>query len=294
MAKFVPDIKTNRWVIIAPARSTRPHNNGNSKEIDGKCVFCPGNEYLNPLELYRVSAPPGAGQMLTPDWKIRVIANKYPITDMHEVIIHSPDHNADVDNLPLEHVEMLIHTYRQRYNFHTENGHGTVLIFNNHDVQAGASIKHAHSQLVVVPKQINLDTVIREPVNNLVAETDYFYVYCPDFSQWPYEVWIAPREAGHAFGEINDIQVKNLASLLQKTLIIINKKFLPPDGSGKKPEDKDIPYNYYIYHGPDWYLRVIPRLIHRAGFELGTGLSVNVIDPTMAAAEYREEMDKLQ
>jgi hypothetical protein len=42
-------------------------------------------------------------------------------------------------------------------------------------------------------------------------------------------------------------------------------------------------YNYYIYHGQNWYMRIIPRLIHRAGFELGTGLSVNMIDPKDAA-----------
>ena len=39
--------------------------------------------------------------------------------------------------------------------------------------------------------------------------------------------------------------------------------------------------------GADWYLRIIPRLVHRAGFELGTGLSVNIVDPVKAAEEYK-------
>ncbi len=47
-------------------------------------------------------------------------------------------------------------------------------------------------------------------------------------------------------------------------------------------------YNFYIDHGDDWYLRFIPRLMHRAGFELGTGMSVNIVDPAMAAEKYRE------
>lgn len=306
MAKFVPDIKTNRWVVIAPARVNRPHDNVPTPDIVGSCVFCPGNEVQNPLELFRVGGEAGDNS-----WKIRVIANKFPITDYHEVIIHSPSHDKDIDTLPLEQVELILTTYRQRYNYHQDNSHGTVMIFNNHDIHAGASIKHPHSQLVVVPKQINLDTVPREPTNNLVTETTFFQVYCPDFSQWPYEIWLAPRRLGEvglaprnagiapqtatlgkAYGDISDPEIKDLAILLQKILIFIHKKFLET-GAMHQPVDKedqtgDVPYNFYIYHGPDWYLRIIPRLVHRAGFELGTGLSVNIVDPGRAAEEYRE------
>ncbi|KKR85098.1 MAG: Galactose-1-phosphate uridylyltransferase, partial [Candidatus Woesebacteria bacterium GW2011_GWB1_41_10] len=49
---------------------------------------------------------------------------------------------------------------------------------------------------------------------------------------------------------------------------------------------------FYIHHGKDWYLRIIPRLIHRAGFELGTGISVNIIDPADAADILKEEKPK--
>jgi hypothetical protein len=48
-------------------------------------------------------------------------------------------------------------------------------------------------------------------------------------------------------------------------------------------------YNFYIHYGQDWYIRIIPRLIHRAGFELGTGLSVNSVDPVDAAAILKAE-----
>jgi galactose-1-phosphate uridylyltransferase len=48
-------------------------------------------------------------------------------------------------------------------------------------------------------------------------------------------------------------------------------------------------YNFYIHYGEDWFIRIIPRLIHRAGFELGTGLSVNSVDPVDAAAILKAE-----
>ena len=304
MARFVPDSKTGRWVIIAPTRVTRPHDNppspGNDLASEGQaplCPFCPGNEKLNPIELFRVGGMPG-----DPNWQIRVITNKFPITDLHEVIIHSPDHDKDIDALPLTQVELILKTYRQRYNFHMAAKNGKVLIFNNHDEHAGASIKHPHSQLVVIPGQIHLEVLPREPEQNVVVKTKYFTVYCPDFSQWPYEIWLAPQchagldpasisidsgsEAGmtnNTFGAITDDEIKDLASILQKLLGIIISKF--------KREEKDVPYNYYIHHAQDWYLRIIPRLIHRAGFELGTGLSVNIVDPAKAAEEYKQGLE---
>jgi galactose-1-phosphate uridylyltransferase len=47
-------------------------------------------------------------------------------------------------------------------------------------------------------------------------------------------------------------------------------------------------YNFYIHPKESWYIRIIPRFVHRAGFELGTGLSVNVVDPVEAARALRE------
>jgi UDPglucose--hexose-1-phosphate uridylyltransferase len=238
---------------------------------------------MNPTELFRVGGANG-----DQNWRIRVITNKYPITDLHEVIIHSPDHLKDIDELPEEHIELLFQTYRQRYNFHMHEGNGQVIIFNNHDAHAGASLRHPHSQIVVVPGQINLDTVPREPVSNLVIDNKFFYLYCPDFSQWPYELWIAPKKLGTVFGEITDEEIKDLVPLLKKSLQFIIKKFREMGAMRKGGDDLDeVPYNYYLYHGTDWYLRIIPRLIHRAGFELGTGLSVNIVDPAIAAEEYR-------
>ncbi len=306
MAKFVPDLKTKRWVIIASGRVSRPHDNTATPEDERddnahkfeqpvagddlkKCPFEAGNESLNPLELFRVGGASGDNK-----WRIRVIANKYPITDLHEVIIHSPEHLKDVDELSVEQVTLLLQTYRQRYNYHVQNQNGQVLIFNNHDAHAGASLRHPHSQVVVVPSQINLDTVPREPVSNLVLDNDYFYLYCPDFSQWPYELWIAPKRLGTSFGQITDEEIKDLVPLLQKSLKFIIKKFTELGAMRKGGDDLDeVPYNYYIYHGVDWYLRIIPRLIHRAGFELGTGLSVNIVDPAKAAEEYKKGLETL-
>ena len=270
MAKFVPDIKTQRWIVISQTRVDRPQDNGKTKEKP-KCPFCYGNEHLTPPELYRV----GDSDKDQSGWKVRVIPNKYPITDIHEVIIHSPDHKKDIVDQDIKELEMLLSVYHNRFRFHRENGQ--VMIFCNHGEHAGASLAHPHSQLVVIPRQINLDALVQEPIMNVIDDNTFFITYSPDFSQWPYEVWIAPKKKDTTFADIEKEELNDLAVILKNTLIRLKTK--------TEKQTEDFAYNFYIHHAKNWFIRVIPRLIHRAGFELGTGLSVNVVDPKDAALE---------
>lgn len=282
MAKYVPDIGSRRWVIISPRRKTRPDQGASRAEALAKaCPFCPGNEAATPTEVYRI----GPGEKDSQGWLVRVVPNKYPITDTHEVIIHSPDDENDVESLPLEQVTRVLTCYRDRYRAHDSDGQ--VLIFCNHGFAAGASLKHPHAQLVVIPRQINLDAVAREPVANVVEENNFFITYCPDFSQWPFEVWIAPKVEDGKFGSIPDSQLSDLAAVFQGALRRI--KAAQDQGYFRSVHEQGVfVYNYYFYHGENWFIRITPRFIHRAGFELGTGLSVNVADPTEASRVLKE------
>lgn len=276
MSKYVPDISTRRWVIISPQRLARPEDTENQKPVKHICPFCPNHESETPPEVMRF----GGGESNKPGWKLRVIPNKYAVTDLHEVIIHSPDHEKDIENLPLEQVELIFEAYKERYNFYRKKGQ--VLIFCNHGEQAGASLKHPHSQIVVVPSQINLDAIVREPINNQVASTKYFNEYCPDFSQWPYEVWVSPKKTNSVYGDITSEELKELAKIVHKLIKRIDHIF-----QRHKFSTPFFGYNYYIYPKENWYLRIIPRFVNRAGFELGTGLYVNIVDPLEAALELK-------
>ncbi len=283
MAKFIPDINTKRWVIISSQRSNRPNQVKDPKsseiiEKDGYnynegCPFCLTHESETPPEISRVVDPQDLNK-----WLVRVVPNKYPITDVHEVIIHSPDHMKDIAEFDAGHIETLMKVYRERYNALSTKG--AVMIFNNKGKVSGESLVHPHSQVVVIPKQINLDVLTLEPVHNIIHENTHFITFCPDFSQWPFETWIAKKEClteGHKgnclFGAINDIQLTALSHALQSVIKKLTNKF------------PDLSYNFYIYPYGCWYLRIIPRLTDRAGFELGTGLSVNTVDPSEAARE---------
>ena len=280
MSKYVPDILSRRWVIISSQRLSRPDDfDGKKKKIS--CLFCQGNEKYVPNEVYRL----GDGEKDKPGWKVRVIPNKFPITDFHEVIIFSPECKKTFPDLPVEHSRLVLTAYRDRFNFYRKKGQ--VLIFTNYGKEAGASIEHPHSQLVVIPFQINLDTLSREPLNNLVEETPRFNVYCPDFSQWPYELWISAKKENTMFGDISENGIIELATLFKKYFNKLEHIF-------KKHSITHLPYgyNFYIHPKENWYVRIIPRFVHRAGFELGTGLSVNVVDPIDAAKQYRGDDHK--
>lgn len=284
MAKFVPDTKTERWVIISPARNDRP-TIAQKPTTYHVCPFCVGNEHETPNELYRL----GVGEPNTPGWDVRVVPNKYPITDIHEVIIHSPSCTDDVDTLPVSQVEKVFFVYRDRYRTHETDGQ--VLIFCNHGATAGASLTHPHSQLVVVPNQINLDAVELEPFRNIVEETPLFTTYCPEFSQWPFETWIAPNVAGKRFGDVVDSEIPDLARSVSRILRSMSTVLKSKELSFKQANEPFV-FNYYIFHGKNWFIRIIPRSIHRAGFELGTGLNVNVIDPMEAATRLKQAISK--
>jgi len=275
MSKYVPDISSRRWVIIADGRENRPDEVAEDTDTDETCPFCPGNEKMTPTETYRV----GDGNPGEPGWDVRVIPNKYPITDFHEVIIHSPKED-DLHHLPKDHIVKVFQTYRQRFNTYRKKGQ--VIIFCNQGEDAGTSIEHPHSQLVLLPNQINLSTLAQEPLDNIVEENTYFNMYCPDFSQWPYEVWIAPKVETTFFGDITDEEIKDLVDIYVKLMFQLEKLHETKGKTGR-----GFSYNFYIYPKEKWYIRIIPRFVYRAGFELGTGLSVNVTDPVEAAEELR-------
>lgn len=79
MAKYVPDVKTQRWVIVSPTRTKRPDSVSEEKKTEPAktgCPFCTGNEAATPPEVYRI----GNGEKDGPGWAVRVVPNKFPIT----------------------------------------------------------------------------------------------------------------------------------------------------------------------------------------------------------------------
>lgn len=277
MANYVSDFLKSHFVVYTPERVNRTGMNGK----EDRCPFCPGAEVDTPPEVYRT----GGGEVNQPGWKVRVIPNMFPITDVHEVVIHSTDHNKNIEDLSQAEVEEILKTYVNRFNFLKSKG--KVFIFCNQSLVSGASLIHPHSQITVVPNEIRTETLVAQPVANIVKQNNNFISYCPDFSEWNYEMWIKEtitnnQETGK-FQNLNDQKIKDLAIILQSMLVKLKKVHNASAHYAKKP----FGYNFYIYPYESWYLRIIPRFSERAGFELSTGIMVNSVDPKKAADELK-------
>ncbi|GEM_PF-664312 len=303
---FLKNPISNKWVILAPRRATRPDV---STGVEPACPFCPGREG-NEEELYRipvVSSPVDRTEEPKTDkpesenrqpktddrddWLIRVIPNKFPFAPIHELIIHTQDHHKNFEDLSQDHVALILETYRNRYNLHKEKGQ--VYIFHNRGEAGGESLPHAHTQLTVIPFEIKMDIPRLDPfaseeiaptptvlvqddmrdsvpdeIQQSSVESTHFYMFCPRTSQWPDEVWIAPKKRGRAFGEISDEEIADLAFILPRLIKIFDIR-----------HNNEFPFNFYIYPGGDWYLRITPRLKKLGGFEIGTGIYINTQNP---------------
>jgi UDPglucose--hexose-1-phosphate uridylyltransferase len=267
--QFLQNPLSKKWVILSPRRAKRPDI---AKGIEPVCPFCPGKE-SEEKEVYRFPDLASQGLALQ-GWKIRVLNNKFPFAPIHEIIIQSPDHHRSFDELPQSQVELILKTYRQRYQTHKDKGQ--VYIFNNHGEKGGESLPHPHTQLVVIPSDVDLQMprLATPEEMNIAAkdqtykETNHFVIFCPRTSQWPDEVWVAPKERGNLFSSIRDNQISDLAFVLQRLIQIFDLR-----------HGLEFPFNFYIYPGGDWYLRIMPRVKVLGGFEVGTGIFVNTQDP---------------
>jgi len=267
--QFLQNPLTKRWVIFSPRRAKRPDI---AKGIEPVCPFCPNKESKD-KEVYRFPSLTSSGETLE-SWKIRVVHNKFPFAPIHEVIIHSSGHYSNFDKLPKSQVELILKTYRQRYNEHKNKGQ--VYIFHNHGEGGGESLPHPHSQLAVIPGDIKTDLPRLASDDELaevtkgegIKKTKYFNIFCPKTSQWPDEVWIAPHGRGKPFGEIEDKEIEELAFVLPRLIQIFDMR-----------HGMEFPFNFYIYPGGDWYMRIVPRVKNLGGFEVGTGIFVNTQEP---------------
>ena len=295
MQQLLVDELTGDRVILAPARALRPdtfrvHADPVPASV-ATCPFCGGNEHDTPPEVARL----GAGNPDTPGWTLRVVPNKFPIVGdgvpgAHEVVIFSPAHNADLGALSQPAAADVLLALRDRARFHLAHGLRYAQAFVNQGKAAGASIEHPHAQLValadVPPRaQARLErftpTAFAGDQEHRVADGDVV-AWCPPASPTPFTVRIALADGGPRFDEATDDAARAVGAALRDTIASIRRVL------------GEVAYNVMIETAPRdhaqpfrWWIDVIPRITVSAGFELATGLSVNIVAPADAAEALR-------
>ncbi len=230
----------------------------------------------------------------------------------HEVVIEVPDHSKTIATMTEEEVSRVVATYKARFlELDKSRWNQQIIIFRNQGEGAGTSLVHPHSQIIgtpVVPEEIRcrlevaqryyddygtcvycdmLQNEIKEKIR-VVASNAGFVAFLPFASAVPYETWIVPRRHASSFGVITDDETRLLGGMLRNVLRGMYALLRNPD------------YNYVIRSAPHhsagephfhWYLEILPRLTTRAGFEIGTGMNINVVVPEDAASQLGEAME---
>jgi UDPglucose--hexose-1-phosphate uridylyltransferase len=329
MSELRQDRTTGGWVIIAPQRQRRPRervteerSSGGPQRFDPACPFCPGHEAELPGIVVEASA------VGTPGWSVRVVPNKFPAlrpqTNMgaracrrhhalpgygiHEVVIESARHDADLATMPKPEMFAVVSMYRRRFQALLEQpGIETVVLFRNHGPQGGASLAHPHSQIIafgLAPPRLNalIETGLRhfrerghcatceeldiecQDGKRIVDANAQFIAFVPFAAEHPFELWIVPKRHQASFTEVADAELGDFTDLLGRSLQRL------------KAALDDPPYNFVIdsalrsdVAAPHihWRLRIVPGILVWGGFELGAGLPINLSRPEDDASALR-------
>ncbi len=300
------DYIQNKYVIIAPKRSQRPNIHKIKKlgtrknKEDQKCPFCPIN--VNKVkDLFTIGSKN--------DWQVKVIKNIFPAVSLdndkaygqQEIIIDTPDHSLEIENLPIKQIVKIFDAYSERTRIISKNKKiSYIIIFKNNGGIAGASLEHSHSQIFAtnfIPPHLADKSqkqqeyklkygtciycdVIKKESNGprKIYQDKNIIAFCPYASMYNYEAWIIPKRHLDNITLLNKPEKESFAKALKLILSKINLL--------------NLPYNFYFHqviHDEDQhlYMKIVPRGSVWAGLEVGSGVVINPIDPDQAAKFYR-------
>ncbi len=274
------DPLTGTCVLVAPWRQNRPNL------PDSGCPFCPGG--LEAPEPYAV----------------RHIENRWPglPEGRHEVVLHSPRHDAPFTALGADGTAQVIELWSARTAaLSAREDVGYVFVFENRGRQIGATIDHPHSQILafgIVPPvplaELSRPSCVlcETPDDGLVVtRSPGWTAQVPWAPSWPYELVISTSAHVPDLPALSSATRGELASLLVDCLVRQERVF-----------GTDMPYMLWVHQGPargdhhqaaHLHLHLAPVMRapgvrgHMSSAEFGAGMFFNSVDPLAAAEQLR-------
>ncbi|HUP63675.1 MAG TPA: DUF4931 domain-containing protein [Thermoanaerobaculia bacterium] len=308
MSRLLRDPLTDESILFVPERRDRPNALGQAQGSGEPCPFCPGQEAETPAEVARIGS--------AESWKVRVVPNRYPavggegMAGIHEVVIESPDHDATLESMSATQRLDVLRAYRGRWNVHSRNrGIRCLVLFRNDGPEAGQTLTHPHAQIIglpFVPDRIRRKTAILRSLKRegkacplcfddgmeepLIEQDELFTTIAPAASRSPFHVRIVPRRHAADFGDSSDAELEGLSGSIQRAMAAIRRlqpaascnlvfESAPPRGASRP-----------LFH---WSIDIVPRLTVLGGFEIATGIWINVIPPVDAARELRTALEEI-
>ncbi len=224
------------------------------------------------------------------------------------MIIHTPAHDLPLSRMELPDAVRLMHAYWRRHRaLCAIDGVKQVLFIVNQGREAGASLEHPHTQVFALPL---VPRALRDEINNsrrlfpggcplcaareearrdgrVILENEGWMALAPFAARLPYETWFVPRRHEPDFARARDGELRAMAAVITRTLAALAAALDDP------------PYNLWLHTSPcdgknyqhyHYHLEAIPRLTTEAGFEMASGMHINVVRPEEAARHLRESL----
>lgn len=287
----------DQYVVIAPKRTHSLHHADFPKA---------GPLKEPPLEdetsIFEISGPK--------HWAVKVIRNLYPAFSMgnkqaygvQEVILEANPADVKFARLSVEQIQRVFDAYRQRIEAVAKIKDITYIsIFHNDGLEAGASIKQTHSQMIAVgvaPPKLTAEATVfsqlkkrhgvspltrainweEQEDRRIIYSDKYLAALAPYASEYPFEVWLVPKRQVKSITELKGIELEALAKTLKAVIMTL--------------DSEQISYNFHLVeaikgHDNHFMVKVTPRSNVWAGFELNTGIPINPVSPEDAAHWYR-------
>lgn len=223
----------------------------------------------------------------------------------HHDLLITRDHHKNFPMLSREGAFQVFQAFRDRYlQIMNDKNVAYISLFQNWGPKAGASVYHPHYQIIgipVIPTTIarslqgsgqymrkhhrcaHCDQIAWEMKEGkrIILENEYALAFTPYFSKNPFEIIVIPKKHRSFFENTLDDELQGITDLLQGVLKLLAKKLHDPD------------YNFFIHTAPvvqkekykhyHWHIEIYPKLSIRAGFEVSTGVEINVADPDLVA-----------
>ncbi|MBR9703446.1 hypothetical protein GOV10_05375 [Candidatus Woesearchaeota archaeon] len=318
------DYLLDKRVVIATARAKRPDQFKQEVEPHSdpaKCPFCPRNQdkivladetpmpntkygwmFRSVKNLYGILTSEGAPPILVD--QCRGFFEEMKAYGHAEVVIETPDHKAELEDLPEGAIAGWLLFLAKRYKaLRIKKGVRYVSVFKNRGRKAGASISHTHTQIITTPfipmaiaelleenhrYQVShgrdpfVDIIKREKKGpRFVAEDEHTICFTPYASETPFELWILPKRSITNITLLTQGERVSIEKMLRKILAQLNTLGKPP-------------YNLLFIQDNDYgqqrlLIKMYPRLsTPPAGFEYITDLAVNPVTPEDAATFYKK------
>lgn len=330
MPELRQNIITGDWVVIAPERAKRPQDyvippsmkvakkedcpfcreskahktNHHEKIKDSSCIEVIQNKYPAFIEDGNKEA-----RSFYPE---KGFYRARPASGDHEVIIVK-DHDLSLITMPVKVLMELLEALRDRYlAIKQEPGVASIMPIYNHGPEAGASIVHPHAQIFgtgVVSNTVGrelegaeryfgingvcvfCDIIKHEKKEKirLVYENEHFIAATFFAARFPMETWIYPKEHVSQFEEASTSILKSLADAVHQIVSKMDQSI------------PNIPLNFWIHTLPvalegsayyHWHLEIVPRITNYGGYELGSGVVIDIMNPEDAAKYLRGEKVK--